>query len=76
MNKIVKVLLRILLGLILLVGSLWLYLNYDPNQIVVDVSDLDQISSKDINQKLSAKTKSEYKNIIIKNGQFYALDGR
>ncbi len=76
MNKIVKVLLRILLSLILLVGMLWLYLNFDPNQIVVDVSDLDPISSMDINQKLSTKTKSEYKNIIIKNGQFYAPDGR
>ncbi len=76
MNKIVRVLLRILLGLILLVESFWLYLNYDSNLLKVNTSQLNHFLSKDIKQYKVPVTKSNTKNIIVKNGQFYASGGR
>jgi len=53
-----------------------MYLNYDQDQINVDVSGLNHFSSKDIKQESVAVTNAENKNIIIKGGQFYAPDGR
>jgi hypothetical protein len=76
MKKFKKVLLRIVLSFFIIIGILWIYLNYDQDQIKVDVSGLNHISSTDIKLQSVVKTKAENKNIIIKDGQFYAPDGR
>jgi len=76
MKKFKKVLWRIFLSLFIIIGILWIYLHYDPDQIKVDVSGLNHILSTDIKLQSAVKTKAENKNIIIKDGQFYAPDGR
>lgn len=76
MNKLKKFLLIIFVSIFVITGILWFYLNYDSDQIKVNISALHHISSNDIIQKSALKTISKNKNIIIKNGNFYAPDGR